>query len=74
MNRYIATFFSHYGALTFFSALRERNIKAELMPVPRKVSAACGTCVCYFANGKADFPAHELEAVYIETQGGFSKV
>ena len=74
MNRYIATFFSHYGALAFFSALKERGIEAKLMPVPRKVSAACGTCVCYTAGVAADIPAHEMEAVYVETPGGYSEV
>lgn len=74
MNRYIATFFSHYGALTFFALLKERGIEATLMPVPRAVSAACGTCVCYTAGAKIDLPTHELEAVYIEATGGFKVV
>ena len=73
MNRYIATFFSHYGALTFFGSLKERGVEAKLMPVPRKVSAACGTCVCYTADAEIDLPAHELEAVYIETPAGSYK-
>ena len=74
MNRYIATFFSHYGALTFFGALKERDIEAKLMPVPRRVSAACGTCVCYTADAEVVDPAHELEAVYLEVADGYSKV
>ena len=75
MNRYIATFFSHYGALSFFRALKEQGVEARLMPVPRKVSASCGTCVSYLADVEIDVSsAHELEAVYIETPDGFSKV
>ena len=74
MNSYIATFFSHYDALTFFNFLKEKNIAAKLMPVPRKVSASCGTCVSFVSDLKIDFVGHELEAIYAETGGGFSKV
>ena len=74
MNSYIVTFFSHYDALTFFNFLKGNNITAKLMPVPRKVSASCGTCVSFISGSKIDFAGHELEAIYIETGGGFSKV
>ena len=74
MNSYIATFFSHYDALTFFNFLKEKNIAAKLMPVPRKVSASCGTCVAFVSDLKIDFSGYELEAIYIETERGFSKV
>ena len=74
MNNYIATFFSHYDALTFFNFLKGKNITAKLMPVPRKVSASCGTCVSFVSDLKIDFSGHELEAVYIEAGGEFSKI
>ena len=74
MNSYIATFFSHYDALTFFNFLKGKNIAAKLMPVPRKVSASCGTCVSFVSDLKVDFAGYELEAIYIETEGGFLKV
>jgi len=74
MKTYIATFFSHYGALSYYNLLGERGIAAKLMPVPRRVSASCGTCVCYTADLPADLPAHELEAVYLETSGGCERV
>jgi hypothetical protein len=74
MNKYIATFFSHYDALTFFNSIKEKNIKARLMPVPRKVSASCGTCVSYTSDLKIDFTGYELEALYTETESGLLKV
>ena len=74
MNKYVATFFSHYDALTFFDFLKGKNITAKLMPVPRKVSASCGTCVSFSTDAKIDLTGYEVEAVYIETADGFSKV
>ncbi|MCL2361365.1 MAG: DUF3343 domain-containing protein [Defluviitaleaceae bacterium] len=74
MNKYIATFFSHYDALIFFSLLKENDIVAKLAPVPRKVSASCGTCVAFDYNSVVNFPDCEIEAIYVETDGKFSEV
>ena len=72
MNSYIATFYSHYDAMTFFNFLKDKNITAKLMPVPRKISASCGTCVSFVCDLKADFSDYEIQAIYIETKdGGF---
>ena len=67
---HIATFFSHYDALTFFNFLKERNIEAKLAPVPRKVSASCGTCVAFTSESDIDFAGCEIEAVYVKIEGG----
>ena len=45
--KYIATFFSHFGAIRFEKNCRTNNIPAKLMPVPRTLSSSCGTCVSY---------------------------
>ena len=45
--KYIATFFSHFGAIRFEKNCRGRNVPAKLMPVPRSLSSSCGTCVSY---------------------------
>lgn len=45
MQTYIATFFSHFGAIRFSRSLKEQQIPCRLMPVPRRVSSSCGTCV-----------------------------
>jgi hypothetical protein len=43
--KYIATFYSHFGAIRFKKLCDSRRIKARIMPVPRDLSSSCGTCV-----------------------------
>jgi len=71
MKSYAATFFSHYDAIIFFGSLKERGIKAKLMPAPRKISASCGTSVSFETDVLIDFSAYELDAVYEENLRGF---
>lgn len=42
---YIATFHTHYGAMRFYQKLKKKEIIAQMMPVPRSLSASCGVCV-----------------------------
>ena len=42
MQTFIATFFSHFGAIRFNKQLKEAGIQGKLMPVPRRVSSSCG--------------------------------
>lgn len=44
-HTYIATFFTHYDAICFSKELAAQGWNTELMPVPRKFSSSCGTCV-----------------------------
>jgi len=74
VNKYIATFFSHFDALTFFNLMKEKGIAAKLSPVPRKVSASCGTCVSFTTDSISTFEDCETEAIYVETDGKFSAV
>lgn len=39
---YIAVFFTHSGALKYNKFLKNKDIPAQLMPVPRKLSSNCG--------------------------------
>ena len=78
MDKYIATFFSHFDALTFAGALKGKDIAAKLMPVPRKVSSSCGTCVSFSMEEPGQgldfgFADCEIEAVYLKTPGGYQK-
>lgn len=71
MNRYTATFFTHFAAQASFKKLREGKMTARMCPVPRVLSSSCGTCVRY----EAEEPARELlhrdtEAVYLESETG----
>jgi len=69
MNRYIATFFSHFGAMSYCKSIKDKGISAKLMPVPRKVSSSCGTCVFYEHAEFIDSDEFELECVYLESNG-----
>ena len=42
---YIATFFSHFGAIRFKKLCQKSGWPARVMPVPRDLSSSCGTCV-----------------------------
>lgn len=42
---YIYTFHSHFYAMRFHKKVSEMGLKAVIMPVPRRVSSSCGSCV-----------------------------
>ena len=44
---YIATFYSHFGAIRFKKLCATQGWNARVMPVPRDLSSSCGTCVRY---------------------------
>lgn len=68
MREYIATFHTHLAALMTSRGLTSRGVKAQMMPVPRKLSSSCGTCVRYFAeDANLDAMDADVEAVYEKT-------
>ena len=74
MNKYIATFHSHFGALSYCKALTKQGIAAKPMPVPRKVSSSCGTCVYYEHSEFIEMDECELDAIYCEMEDGLERV
>jgi Protein of unknown function (DUF3343). len=50
MTEYIATFHTHLSAMRTQRALAGVGVSARLAPVPRYLSASCGTCVFYRAE------------------------
>ena len=50
MREYIATFHTHLSALMTSRNLTELGVRVQMMPVPRKLSSSCGTCVRYQAE------------------------
>ena len=50
MKDYIATFHTHLSALRTQRSLTAAGTCAALSPVPRRLSASCGTCVRYRAE------------------------
>lgn len=72
---YIATFFTHYGAMTFQRLLKSQGKAAQMSPVPRSLSASCGVCVRFDAQGLMETPnAVDLEGLYQETKEGYRPI
>ena len=65
MKEYIATFHTHLSALMTSRALTDLGVQARMMPVPRKLSSSCGTCVRYLAEDpNLSAMDEDVEAVY----------
>ena len=64
MTEYIATFFSHFGATVFARMLRERGLPNRTMPVPRRISSSCGSCVRFAAADPLALCTPEVEGIY----------
>lgn len=64
MKEFIATFHTHADAIVAHRTLTEKTIDARMMPVPRKLSSSCGTCVRYSADESC---AEELKTADFET-------
>lgn len=62
---WIATFYSHFGAVRYKQMCSLAGIPARLSPVPRDLSSSCGTCVRYTAEEPLMDPVHldELEQI-----------
>ena len=63
---YIATFFTHFGANQFCRSLKNMGVKYRMMPVPRKLSSSCGTCVRFYCDN-IEFcnNSEDIEGLYI---------
>ena len=68
MREFIATFHTHLSALMTSRNLNAKGAKAGMMPVPRKLSSSCGTCVRY--------PAEEpmLEAMDVDVEAVYEVI
>ena len=65
MREFIATFHTHLAALMTSRNLNGHGARASMMPVPRKLSSSCGTCVRYQAEEPLlDKMDTDVEAVY----------
>lgn len=69
---YIATFFSHFGAMHCKKQCDQAGIPARMMPVPRKLSSSCGTCVRIKAPDAEMIPrTEETEQIALEQADGY---
>ena len=65
MREFVATFHTHLAALMTSRSLTALGVQAQMMPVPRKLSSSCGTCVRYSAQDPNLSGMDEgMEAVY----------
>lgn len=67
----IATFHTHFGALSFHRRVCALGDRAVMMPVPRRLSASCGTCVRFTVEFKPELADEDLDAVYACEAGGY---
>lgn len=65
MKEFIATFHTHLSALLTSRTLTALGVQARMMPVPRKLSSSCGTCVWYVSeDARLSAMDEDVEAVY----------
>ena len=65
MKDFVATFHTHLSALMTSRNLQKSGVNARMMPVLRKLSSSCGTCVVYVAGGPClEQMDEDVEAVY----------
>ena len=65
MKDYVATFHTHLSALMTSRNLTQAGVDARMMPVFRKLSSSCGTCVVYMAEEPClDRMDEDVEGVY----------
>ena len=68
MKDFIATFHTHLSALMTCRKLTSLGLMARMMPVPRKLSSSCGTCVRYEAEDAM------LEKMDVDVEGVYEVI
>lgn len=74
---YTVTFIAQFDAILANRILLSRGLDAKLMPVPRLISASCGTCVQVTdreGGGPPDLSEVSYEALYRKTETGWEKL
>ena len=76
LTNYLATFYTHFGAMRFNKFCGNEGISAKMAPVPRGLSSSCGVCVCFEAPRAPKAAEHEdMECCYlIAPDGTFVKI
>lgn len=71
---YIATFYSHFGAIRCKKLCKAQGLSTRAMPVPRNLSSSCGTCVRWEGEIPAAIPTEETEQIVRVTPSGYETV
>ena len=75
--KYIATFYSHFGAIRFKREAPKGVTNIELRPVPRDLSSSCGTSASFDAGESLTFPdapTEEIEQIVTVTDEGYRTI
>ena len=75
--KYIATFYSHFGAIRFKREAPEGVTNIELRPVPRNLSSSCGTSASFEDDESFTFmedPTEEIEQIVAVTVEGYRTI
>jgi len=74
VNDYVATFFTHYGAVKFQKYCEANRTPSRPAPAPRVLSPSCGVCV-FFEAASPDiaFDRDDIEACYLFEGGEYEK-
>lgn len=75
--KYIATFYSHFGAIRFKREAPEGVTNIELRLVPRNLSSSCGTSASFEADESFTFtedPTEEIEQIVAVTVEGYRTI
>ncbi|MCL2248555.1 MAG: DUF3343 domain-containing protein [Oscillospiraceae bacterium] len=62
---YLATFYTHYGAMLFHKHCKKENIRSKLAPVPRELSSSCGVCVKFESDSPPSSEQEDMERCYV---------
>ncbi|MCI6276489.1 MAG: DUF3343 domain-containing protein [Clostridium sp.] len=69
---YIATFFTHSGAISFSRFLTKNLIENEKMPIPRKLSSNCGIGVSFNYDGDLEeIHSDDMEKIFSSSKGEY---
>jgi len=73
--KFLATFYTHFGAMRFNKFCEKEGIPAKMSPVPRELSSSCGVCVRFESACAPNAADHEdMERCYcISVNGEFIK-
>ena len=72
---YIATFFTHFGAMSFHKKLKKLGHLSQMSPVPRELSSSCGTCVRFSCPFDPEsMTIQDMEKVFISDGGVYKEI
>lgn len=73
--KYIALFYTHYGAIKYSKFLKSKNVENEIMPVPRALSSSCGICIKFSTSiDIKTMVSNDIESIFMLNNGEYKKI